>query len=83
MNKELPNQFEGPDAWVSGDLVQSPDSWLKVLSESVVSELEAAAKAYLATGKDIGEITADGICKRTVLDTPLGRIPQFISACFR
>lgn len=59
MNKELPNQFEGPDAWVSGDLVQSPDSWLKVLSESVVSELEAAAKAYLATGKDIGEITAD------------------------
>lgn len=54
----LPDNFTGPAAWRREDLQNSPDSWLVTLSQQQIEELEQAASHYLATGKDIGEISA-------------------------
>ena len=58
MNAELPPQFTGPSAWVSEDLDGKPDAWLKILTDQDVAELESAANEFLASGRDIAEITA-------------------------
>lgn len=55
--KSLPEPFTGAAAWVAEDLTACENAWLKVLTESELAELSAAADRYLATGKDIGEIT--------------------------
>ena len=54
----LPKRFDGASAWVGEDLAKAPDLWLHSLTEADVAELEAAARAYLATGRDVGEIDA-------------------------
>lgn len=48
---------EGPFAWAGEDLAATPDEWRWVLSDAEASELTAAADAYLATGRDIGQMT--------------------------
>ncbi len=58
VNDELPEAFEGPDAWVSSELSGNPDAWLKVLHDDEVAELESAADKYLSAGHDIGRITS-------------------------
>jgi hypothetical protein len=54
----MPDRFDGPSAWVGEDLAQTPDLWLHHLTDAEIAELEEAARAYLATGRDIGEIDA-------------------------
>lgn len=58
MSTQLPQQFTGASAWVSADLAGDDDAWLKTLSAGEIAELESAAKHYLSSGKDIGEISA-------------------------
>ena len=58
MNEELPATFTGPSAWVSEDLVNNTDGWLKTLTSREVAELESAARQFLSTGKDIGELAS-------------------------
>ena len=58
MNEELPAKFTGPSAWVSENLANNTDSWLKTLTSQEVAELESAAKQFLSTGKDIGELAS-------------------------
>ena len=58
MNEELPAKFTGPSAWVSKDLANDTDSWLKTLSSREVAELENAAEQFLSSGKNIGELAA-------------------------
>jgi len=52
----LPEEFNGPNAWVSKRLVNNEKDWLVQLSSTDIAELETAAKQYLATGKNLGEI---------------------------
>lgn len=59
MTKELPQQFTGSSAWVTADLASDSSAWLKEIVSLDVKELEVAAKRYLDTGKNIGEITVD------------------------
>jgi hypothetical protein len=54
----MPDRFDGPSAWVGENLAQTPDLWLHHLTDAEIAELEEAARAYLATGRDIGEIDA-------------------------
>ena len=68
MNTELPEAFDGPDAWVSSDLSSDPDAWIKVLDEIEINELQSAAQAYLNTGRDIGQLSIDDF-----------KLPQFSS----
>lgn len=58
VNTNLPAFFTGKDAWVSADLADNQLSWLKRLQPVEIAELEAAAYRYIASGRDIGEITA-------------------------
>ena len=59
MTTQLPEVFNGPDAWVSADLASNTDAWLKILSTREVVELEEAAHTYIKTGRDVGEISCD------------------------
>src|SRR5262249_28340338 len=46
-----------PSAWRGADMAAHPERWVVQLSPSDIAELEQAARAYLAKGKDIGEIS--------------------------
>ena len=52
-----PARIEGPAAWRSGDL--SADAWIHALSPGEVAEVEAAAKSLVASGADLGALTAE------------------------
>ncbi|QGX97666.1 TauD/TfdA family dioxygenase [Roseovarius faecimaris] len=56
---ELPPAFTGPAAWIGRDLAARPETWHVALSDAQIADLEQAAEAYLALGRDIGEITAE------------------------
>jgi hypothetical protein len=51
-----PAAIEGPAAWRSGDL--TPGEWVHELSTGEVAEIEAAARALAASGKELAEVTA-------------------------
>jgi len=53
----LPEAFDGPAAWVAEGMSSSDQNWLLELDQTVIDELEFAAKSFLATGKGIGDIT--------------------------
>lgn len=55
----LPETFSGAAAWHGPDMAAAPDRWCVDLTAAQVAELETAAAAYLATGRDIGEISAE------------------------
>jgi len=59
MIDSIPDKFSSSAAWLAADLSSDTSAWLKVLSDAEITELETAAKRYLDTGKDIGEITKD------------------------
>ena len=48
-----------PSAWRGEDMAANPDRWLMRLSAGEIAELERAAKSFLATTKEIGEITKE------------------------
>jgi len=54
-----PETFEGPAAWIASDLSNDSSSWLTVLNSAQITELRSAAKRFLATGRDIGELQSD------------------------
>jgi hypothetical protein len=54
----LPPRMTGPAAWIGAEMAQHPEQWLVTLSADDIAELEAAARHYLALGRDVGEITA-------------------------
>src|SRR5579863_7421145 len=65
-----PERIDTQAAWRSGEL--RPDSWVHTLSPADVSEVEAAAKALVARGADLGVLTAD--------DFPLPRLAPGLRA---
>ena len=67
----LPKRIEGPSAWLGPEMTAHPDRWLRELSGAEVAELAAAGRAYLALGRDVGEIT------RT--DFPLPRLEAYLT----
>lgn len=56
--KALPNKITGPAAWVSSDMARDERKWLYCLSPEDISDLESAARHYLALQRDLGEISA-------------------------
>jgi hypothetical protein len=54
----IPEVFDGPSAWTGDHLATRQDLWLHTLDAADIAELEHAARGYLATGRDIGEIDA-------------------------
>ncbi|WP_207382941.1 TauD/TfdA family dioxygenase [Pseudaestuariivita atlantica] len=59
MLEKMPERFEGPSAWVGADMAERREAWLHDLTAGEVAELEAAARAFAGTGRDIGEIKAE------------------------
>jgi hypothetical protein len=59
MARDLPGApITSPAARRGEDMAANPDAWLKQLSAADISELESAAKSFLESGGDIGEMTA-------------------------
>jgi Taurine catabolism dioxygenase TauD, TfdA family len=54
----LPPVINGAAAWLGADMAQDERAWLRRLSPGNITELESAARHYLALGRDVGEITA-------------------------
>ncbi len=52
-----PERIDTQAAWRSGEL--RPDAWMHTLSPADVSAIEAAAKALVDRGADLGALTAD------------------------
>lgn len=56
--RDLPDRQDCPAAWYGRDLAGQEGRWLKRLGEAEIAELERAAETFLASGRDIGTITA-------------------------
>ena len=54
-----PRHIDIPSAWRGEDMAAHPERWLVHLGEADIAELEAAATAFLAGTKEIGEISKD------------------------
>ena len=54
-----PGKIDIPSAWRGDEIGADPDSWLTLLGVGDVAEIENAAKAYLAAGGKIAEITKE------------------------
>ena len=54
---DLPPSMTGPAAWLGPELAADEGKWLYQFSAADVVDLEDAARSFLATGRDIGEIT--------------------------
>lgn len=52
-----PNQLETPASWKGKDLATTPEKWIRTFTQAEITELETAAGNYIASAKDIGEIT--------------------------
>lgn len=53
-----PAHIDRPAAWIGADMATHPDRWQRAWSAREVAEIEAAAEAFLHSGKEIGQITA-------------------------
>lgn len=56
---DLPDRIEGPGAWLGAEMAAHPERWMVMLTPDDVADLEQAAAAFLATGADLGQITAE------------------------
>jgi Taurine catabolism dioxygenase TauD, TfdA family len=54
-----PGPIDIPSAWIGATMAADPDRWLVQLSAADIAELETAAATFLATTKEIGEISKD------------------------
>lgn len=61
MTRPMPEctPITGPRAWIGQDMARDPARWRYMLTPDDIAELETAARAYLETGRDIGEMTAE------------------------
>jgi len=55
----FPIEIRGPTAWSKTDYAQNPERWTHVLSTSEISEISAAADAFLASGTPLTGITRE------------------------
>ncbi len=51
--------IEIPSAWRGEDMAANPERWLVHLTSGEIAELEQAARSFLATTNDIGQITKE------------------------
>lgn len=54
-----PGPIDIPSAWRGDDMAANPDRWLVWLTPGEIAEIEQAAKSFLATTREIGEITKE------------------------
>jgi hypothetical protein len=54
-----PGKIDIPSAWRGEEMAANPDRWLVLLTAGEIAELEHAAKSFLATANEIGEITRE------------------------
>jgi hypothetical protein len=54
-----PGKIDIPSAWRGQEMAASPDRWLIQLTGSEVAELQGAAESFLATSREIGEMTRE------------------------
>ncbi len=59
IEQELPECFTNEAAWCASELQAEPALWLSTLNSEQIEELRSAAKVYLASGDDIGQISAE------------------------
>lgn len=72
---DMPERFSGPSAWRGSQLEADPESWLYVLTENDIADLEQAGRHYLSLGRDIGEVTADAF-PLEIFDAHLRKLKQ-------
>ena len=53
----LPPQQTGPAAWYGPDMTAQKNEWLSTWTPAEIGELEAAADAFIAGDKGIGQMT--------------------------
>jgi hypothetical protein len=57
MIHDLPPLQEKPSAWFGPEIAKQQEKWILELTPAWITELEAAAKKYLANGQGIGKMT--------------------------
>lgn len=70
--KDLPERIEGPGAWIGAEMAAAPEQWIHCLDAADIAELETAAAGFLASGGELGQITA--------AEFPLGRFADKVAA---
>lgn len=55
----LPDNIEGPAAWIGEELANMTDSWLTTLSGDEIVELEKATETFIASNKDLGSMVRE------------------------
>lgn len=55
----FPTEIHGPTAWSKTDYAPSPERWTHVFSDAEISEISAAADAFLASGTPLTGISRD------------------------
>ena len=56
MQNDIPEPLQSPAAWIGADMTAQPDRWLEYLSRDEIAELEAAAKRFLDTTRDLATL---------------------------
>lgn len=54
-----PGEIDIPSAWRGQEMAADPGRWLVRLTDGEIAELQHAAESFLATTREIGEITKD------------------------
>jgi TfdA family taurine catabolism dioxygenase TauD len=65
----IPEHIKTQAAWYGPDMIADPSNWTINLSDKHVTELRDAAQGYLATERDIAEITAASFPLPTLANT--------------
>jgi hypothetical protein len=52
-----PGPIAGPSAWTGASMAAEPGRWIRQLTADDIAEIESAARAFLARGTEIAEIT--------------------------
>lgn len=62
---DFPEEITGPTVWKAEDYKNNPERWTHHFDELEISELSAAADAFLASGTPLTGISKAGICTST------------------
>ena len=52
-----PGPITGPSAWTGRDLAARPDEWIRRFSSAELAEIDAAVRAFKASGRPLAEIS--------------------------
>ncbi len=76
--EEVPERIDIPAAWLGSELARTPDVWHSRLTAADIGELQDAAKSFLNSGENVGELTKDKFVLPT-LEPRLSELKQTLT----